>query len=46
MSFIERVGFGCWKLFKINYFRCYEVIIFFVNVKKNLENTFQTINKI
>ncbi len=31
MSFIERVGqkrvgFSCWKLFTINYFRCYEVI--------------------
>ena len=32
MAFIERVGqkrvgFWCWKLFIINYFRCYEVII-------------------
>ncbi len=31
MSFIERVGlknvgFSCWKLFTINYFKCYEVI--------------------
>jgi hypothetical protein len=31
MSFIERVGlkrvgFSCWKLFTINYLRCYEVI--------------------
>ena len=30
MTFIERVGqkrvgFWCWKLFIINYFRCYEV---------------------
>jgi len=31
MSFTERVGqkrvgFWCWKLFIINYFRCYEVM--------------------
>ncbi len=30
MAFIERVGkkkvgFWCWKLFLINYFKCYEV---------------------
>ena len=33
MTFIERVGqkrvgFSCWKLFTINYFRCYEVNYF------------------
>ncbi|CAG2175817.1 unnamed protein product [Oppiella nova] len=22
----KRVGFSCWKLFTINYFRCYEII--------------------
>ncbi len=30
MTFIERVGekrvgFWCWKLFTVNYFKCYEV---------------------
>jgi hypothetical protein len=43
MSFIERVGqkrvgFSCWKLFTINYLRCYEVIdcLFFILVVKML----------
>jgi hypothetical protein len=40
MAFIEkvgqkRVGFCCWKLFAINYYRCYEVIIFFQNSLKS-----------
>jgi hypothetical protein len=34
MSFIERVGlrrvgFSCWKIFIVDYFRCYEVINFY-----------------
>jgi hypothetical protein len=38
MSFIERVGlkrvgFWCWKLFIFDYFRCYEVINFFICLK-------------
>ena len=33
LSLIERIskrdiGFWCWKLFIINYFKCYEVIIY------------------
>ncbi len=46
MTFIERVGqkrvgFWCWKLFIINYFRCYEVkqlfIFFFYSHNNNLK---------
>ena len=51
MSFIERigqkrVGFYCWKLFIINYFRGYEVslIKYYRNERKNINRSFGNLN--
>ena len=34
-----KVGFTCWKLFTINYFRCYEVSLIFIRIN-HLDNYF------